>query len=63
MFNKELEADDFYYSEDGYIVFTAKYLLKRGYCCKNNCKHCPFGYNIKTGQFDKPKDDKNNLTI
>ncbi|MED5302632.1 MAG: DUF5522 domain-containing protein, partial [Bacteroidota bacterium] len=34
--------DDFYYSTDGYIIFTEKYHLKRGYCCKSNCKHCPF---------------------
>ena len=42
--------DDFYYSTDGYIIFTEKYHLKRGYCCKSNCKHCPFGYDIKTGK-------------
>ena len=33
--NKQLEPDDFYYSEQGYIVFTEKYLFKRGYCCQN----------------------------
>jgi hypothetical protein len=51
----KLDPDDFYYSEDGYIIFTEKYLLKRGYCCKNGCKHCPYGFNKKTGLFDKPK--------
>ena len=40
--NQNLEPDDFYKSEDGYIVFTEKYLLKRGYCCKNGCRHCPY---------------------
>ena len=49
----QLEPDDFYYSPEGFIIFTAKYLLKRGYCCKNGCKHCPYGFNVKTGQFDK----------
>jgi hypothetical protein len=49
----KLEPDDFYYSSEGFIIFTAKYLLKRGYCCKNGCKHCPYGYNTKTGKFDK----------
>jgi len=39
---KNLEPDDFYYSPEGYIVFTGKYLLKRGYCCQNGCKHCPY---------------------
>lgn len=42
--------DDIYYSTDGYIIFTEKYHLKRGYCCKSNCKHCPYGYDIKTGK-------------
>ena len=23
---------------------TAEYLLLRGYCCGNGCKHCPFDY-------------------
>ncbi|WP_323756859.1 DUF5522 domain-containing protein [Roseivirga sp.] len=26
------------------MVFTEKYHLKRGYCCKNGCRHCPYGY-------------------
>lgn len=51
----QLEPDDYYYSPEGYIVFTAKYLLRRGYCCQNGCKHCPYGFNKKTGRFDKDK--------
>jgi hypothetical protein len=47
--NNSSNEEHFYYSNDGYIIFTEKYHLKRGYCCKNNCKHCPFGYDIKTG--------------
>lgn len=52
------EKDEFYYSPEGYIVFTEKYLLKRGYCCQNGCKHCPYGFNKKTGRFDRDKQDK-----
>lgn len=26
------------------MVFTAKYHLKRGYCCQNGCRHCPYGF-------------------
>lgn len=44
---KKLETEDFYYSEEGYIVFTEKYHLKRGHCCQSNCRHCPYGYNRK----------------
>jgi Family of unknown function (DUF5522) len=53
----KLEPDEYYMNEDGYIVFTEKYHLKRGYCCKNGCKHCPYGYNKKTGRFDKKKEE------
>jgi len=55
MFKKELDPEDFYYSPEGYIVFTEKYHLKRGYCCKSGCKHCPYGYDKKTGGFTRDK--------
>ena len=35
-----------YYIEDGFWIFTAAFHLKRGYCCGNGCRHCP--YPIKT---------------
>jgi hypothetical protein len=46
----KLEHDEYYMSPEGYIVFTEKYHLKRGYCCKSGCKHCPYGYDKKTGK-------------
>ena len=48
--NKKLSTDEFYYSKEGYIVFTEKYLLKRGYCCKNVCLNCPWEYKTKKQQ-------------
>ena len=39
--NEELAPEDFYY-EGPYLVFTAAYHLKRGYCCNSNCRHCPY---------------------
>ena len=30
--------------ENGLYVFTALYLKKRGYCCENNCRNCPYGF-------------------
>ncbi len=45
----KLEEDEFYYSPEGYIIFTENYLLKRGFCCKNGCKHCPYGFDKKSG--------------
>lgn len=53
----DLDKDDYYFSEEGFIVFTEKYHLKRGHCCRCGCKHCPYGYNKKTGKNDLPKKD------
>lgn len=37
------DDEDFYF--DGpYLVFTAAYHLKRGYCCQSGCRHCPYGF-------------------
>jgi hypothetical protein len=49
----KLELDEYYYTPEGYVVFTEKYLLKRGYCCQNGCRHCPYGYNKSKGRIDK----------
>jgi hypothetical protein len=46
---KPVEGVDYYF-EDGLMVLTARFLLKRGCCCNNGCRHCPY-----------PKEDKNNL--
>jgi Zn-dependent peptidase ImmA (M78 family) len=37
-----LQEEDYYMNDAGLLVFTEKYHLKRGYCCGNYCKHCPF---------------------
>jgi len=42
---QSLEREDFYFNEDGLMVFTEKFLLKRGFCCESGCKHCPYGFN------------------
>ena len=52
---EEKEEGDFYINKDGYKVFTEKYLRKRGYCCQNGCKHCPYGFDIKSGRIIKNK--------
>ncbi len=48
-----LEEGDYYTNEQGFRVFTEQYHLKRGYCCKSGCKHCPYGYDKKTDSFRK----------
>jgi len=37
------EGED-YYREGSAMVFTAAYLLRRGFCCGNGCRHCPYGH-------------------
>ncbi|WP_165872251.1 DUF5522 domain-containing protein [Tenacibaculum sp. M341] len=45
--------DEYYVNEQGYRVFKEEYHLRRGYCCKSGCKHCPYGYDKKTDSFIK----------
>lgn len=35
-------AEPDFYLEDGNVVFTAAYHLKRGACCSSGCRHCPY---------------------
>lgn len=44
---RSLESGDYYKTKEGYIVFTEQYHLKRGYCCQNGCKRCPYGFKKK----------------
>lgn len=37
-----LIEDQDYYLDNGRIVFTSSYHIKRGHCCGNNCRHCPY---------------------
>ena len=39
-----LKSEDYYVNDEGLLVFTEIYLLKRGYCCESGCKHCPYGF-------------------
>jgi len=42
------EGTDFYFNENGLMVLTAAYHLKRGRCCGNGCLHCPYDFiNVK----------------
>ena len=36
-----VEGEDFY-REGAAVVFTARYHLRRGYCCESGCRHCPY---------------------
>jgi len=38
----QIEGIDYDMNPDGYRVMTEFYLVKRGYCCSNGCKNCPY---------------------
>lgn len=53
-----------FYIENGLYVFTEYYLKQRGYCCKNKCRHCPYGYTseaIPSSKTPKTKSTDYNL--
>lgn len=43
-----IENIDYVINDDGDLVFTSHYLLKRGHCCMSGCAYCPYGYTAKT---------------
>jgi hypothetical protein len=38
---KFVEGKDYVF-ENGLMILTAHFLLKRGYCCNNGCRNCPY---------------------
>lgn len=44
-----VEGEDYYINDQGLWVFTEAYHIKRGYCCGNGCRHCPYGFKKETG--------------
>jgi hypothetical protein len=41
-FNDGLVEGRDFYMENGYRVMTADFLTRRGFCCANGCRHCPY---------------------
>lgn len=37
-----IEGEDYTIDPEGFMVFTAAYLKKRGYCCHQGCQNCPY---------------------
>lgn len=50
----ELAEGEDYYLEGGFMVFTAAYHHKRGYCCGNGCRHCPYEGDHDPSGLDQP---------
>lgn len=47
--NEMKEGVDYYMAPEGYRIMTEYYLAKRGYCCSNGCRHCPYSPRGKKG--------------
>jgi len=41
-FGSKLLPTDFYYDSEGRRVMTESYHKRRGSCCGNGCRHCPY---------------------
>ena len=41
---KPFEDDEPFTNNNVPVIFTAQYLLQRGYCCGNGCRNCPYDY-------------------
>lgn len=46
---------DYYLNEENNFVFTEAHHLKRGHCCKNECKHCPWKYKKTNNREEKAR--------
>lgn len=42
--NRLEQGIDYYFNEKGLMVLTESFHLKKGFCCGNGCKHCPYEY-------------------
>lgn len=58
MEKKEFIKDVDYYLEEGFVIFTQKYLEEKGECCGNNCRHCPYDPSREKGNTIIVNDNK-----
>ena len=45
----QVEGVDYTMNPEGYRVMTEFYLVKRGYCCSNGCRNCPYSPKAQKG--------------
>jgi hypothetical protein len=55
MTEKDKPQEILFYMENGLVVFTEAFHLKRGYCCKSGCRHCPYDKPSKSSSGTKPQ--------
>lgn len=49
---------DYTLNAQGLLVMTEAYLRRRGYCCRNGCLHCPYGYGPEGARRDRASGGK-----
>jgi hypothetical protein len=37
-----MKEEEYYINENGKVVFTEEYHLRRSFCCGSGCLHCPY---------------------
>ena len=48
---EENDREEDFYFDNGLMVMTRKYHLKRGFCCGSRCRHCPYRHeNVDSGE-------------
>jgi hypothetical protein len=52
----EFIKDVHYYLDGDRVVFTEKWLLRRGECCGNKCRHCPYTPQYQRGNVEVAKE-------
>ena len=53
-----MKLPNLYYLDKDKVVFTEEYLKERGFCCGNNCRHCPYTKPVKKGNKKLEKENK-----
>ena len=55
MGRKPIAGIDYTLDEQGRKIFTARFLLSLGYCCRMDCPNCP--YQTKSLVYDDPSEE------
>lgn len=50
------EKKEYYFDEEGNLVMTEAFHKKRGFCCGNSCRHCPYTKPTVRGNQELRKD-------
>jgi hypothetical protein len=48
-----------YYLDNGFVIMTEEYHKRRGYCCGNGCRHCPYDPKHQRGNVNIKQKDEN----